>query len=165
MKLEHTNTEQMDMGQMLEEAYEQEQSFWQDVERYVMHGVPATDEKGHWVEIRVRVRPSQLDLITGLREKHPAGLYKSQADLIRSLLSTGCKTHLEFFKKRKSTQWGELVKILEALNILGRQHRLQELKTDVQKAMSMTVNGSSTPEEKSKVVDLLGQMEKKIIHL
>jgi hypothetical protein len=35
----------------------------------------------------------------------------------------------------------------------------------VQKAMSMTVNGSSTPEEKSKVVDLLGQMEKKIVHL
>ena len=60
---------------------------------------------------------------------------------------------------------GELEKILEALNILGRQHRLQELKTDVQKAMSMTVNGSSTPEEKSKVVDLLGQMEKKIVHL
>ena len=162
MKLEDKKTETTDLMQLLEELYEQEVNFWREVESYVIHGVPAADEKGHWVEIRIRVRPSQMDLITGLREKYPPGMFKSQADLIRSLIATGCKTHFEFFKRKKSAQWGELEEILTALNVLGRQHRLQELKTDVQKAMRLTVNGAASPEEKAAVVELLASLERKV---
>jgi hypothetical protein len=165
MKLKDLKTDSSDLHQLLEESYEQEQAFWKGIEKYIMHGVPASDEKGHWVEIRVRVRPSQLDLISAVREKHPVGMYKSQADLVRSLIATGTKTHFEFFKRKKSNRWKDLEEILAGLNILGRQHRLEELRKDVQSAISVTVNGSSSPEEKVKVIDFLKQIEKKVVDL
>lgn len=165
MKLKDTKTDSIDLNQSLEASYEQEQAFWSGIERYIMHGVPASDQKGHWVEIRVRVRPSQLDLITAVREKHSPGMYKSQAGLVRSLIATGTKTHFEFFKRKKNVQWGTLEEILNSLNILGRQHRLKELEQDVKSAMNVTINGSYGPEEKSKVVDILSQIEKKIVNL
>jgi len=165
MKLRNSETSSMELMEMLEELYQQEQEFWRDVERYVTHGVPAADEKGHWLEIRVRVRPNQMDLITALREKHPPGFYKSQADLIRALLSAGCKTHFELFKRKKSAKWGELEQILDGLNIIGKQHRLQELKTDVRKAMNAAVSSPSTPEDRAKVINLLSELDKKVNNL
>ncbi|HWU39381.1 MAG TPA: hypothetical protein VN203_17175 [Candidatus Acidoferrum sp.] len=162
MNLVDTSVESLDLMQLLEQMYEREQWFWRDIEQHVMHGAPAADEKGHWVEVRFRVRPSLIDLITAIKEKHPAGMYKSHADLLRSLLSTGCKVHFEFFKRKKSMQWGDLEEMLGWLNIIGREHRLRELKEDVRKAMKITMDGKGAPEEKIPMMEFLGKMEKKL---
>jgi hypothetical protein len=152
----------LDLMQTLEECYEDEQKFWKKAEDYILHGVPGSDERGHWLEIRVRVRPSQIDLIGAVRDKHPPGMYKSQADLIRSLIAAGTHTHFEYFKRKKSMKWEELEEILISLNILGKKHRLEELRRDVKKAMNIAVNGSNDPAEKSKVIDILSKLDKKI---
>ena len=165
MKLKDTGKKYVDVLEDLEEAYEQEQEFWRNVEKYILHGVKGKDEKGHWVEIRCRVRPIQMDLITAVREKHPPGKYKSQAQLVRSLLSTGTYTHFEYFKRTKSMKFKAEEEILTSLNVLGRKHRLDELRKDIRKAMNITVNGSDSSEEKSKVIDLLGKIEQKIANL
>jgi hypothetical protein len=166
MRLKDTNQDSIDLLQEeLEHLKEQDEKFWQDIEKFIIHSVPGSDKKGHWVEVRVRVRPSQLDLITAVREKHPPRMYKSQAELVRSLIASGTKCHFEFFKRKKSKRWKELEEILTNLNILGRQHRLQELKQDVKNAMNDLVNGSYGPDEKAKVIDLLSQYEKKLSSL
>ncbi len=165
MELKETGENTLDIEKALHEAYERDQAFWDEIQKLVMYGVSASDERGHWVEIRVRVRPSQLDMITGVREKHPPGLYKSQADLVRSIIAAGTKTHFEFFKRKKGYSWNELEEILISLNILGRQQRLQELRTDVQRAMNDVVNGPGTVSDKANIVDLLNKIEQKIAHL
>jgi len=77
-------------------------------------------------------------------------------------LSTGCKVHFEFFKRKKSMQWGDLEEMLGWLNIIGREHRLRELKEDVRKAMKITMDGKGAPEEKIPMMEFLGKMEKKL---
>src|SRR5512136_2081082 len=82
--------------------------FWESIRELARYGVPAYDKKGHWTEIRIRVRPMQVDMVAAVREKMPENWFKNQASLYRSIIAVGCKTLLRALGM-ESGEWNDIL--------------------------------------------------------
>ena len=153
MKLEPEEIESLDLTQQSDDE------FWQSLRDLMRYGIPAYDGKGHSVDVRVKVRPLQIDMIGAIREKCPDGWYKSQAALIRSIIAIGCKV---FFKmlSQEDSQW---VEVLNGLNKIAKKQRLDEFKRETESLKNSVVNGGLQPEEKVKMLSTIDDLEKTVL--
>ena len=133
-----------------------DKEFWADVRKLMRYGIPAYDGKGHYVDLRIKVRPLQTDMISAIREKCPDGWYKSQAALCRSIIAVGCKVFLKVLGKedKQISQW---IEVLTGLNEIAKKQRLDEFKREVEDLRGSIVKGNLQPEEK---LDLLNTVDK-----
>jgi hypothetical protein len=162
MKLENHDGDIFDLTEAELQLLKREQEkFWQSIQELVRYGVPAYDKKGHWTEVRVRVRPMQIDMVGAVREKMPDGWFKSQASLYRSIIAVGCKTMLKFLAMEK-TQWDE---ILMGLNKIAKKQRLDEFKEEMSILKNDIANGNMDPSEKVKVIDIVSRLERKVMQM
>ena len=142
------------------EAIRQEgEDFWGSVRELLRYGIPSRDQRGHWSELRVKIRPIQADIIAGIRERMPEGWYKNQGSLYRSIIAVGCKAIFKFLDNEKS-QWHE---VLVGLGQISKQQRLEEFQVDMKNLKGKILSGSMPPNEKVKVVDLISRLEKKVV--
>ena len=142
------------------EAIRQEgEDFWRSVRDLLRYGIPSSDQRGHWSELRVKIRPIQADIIAGIRERMPEGWYKNQGSLYRSIIAVGCKAIFKFLDHEKS-QWHE---VLVGLGQISKQQRLEEFQEDMKNLKGKILNGSMPSNEKVKVVDLISRLEKKVV--
>ena len=158
-KSEEQEVESIDLLDLATEQMENDEEFWNSIRNLARFGVPAYDKKGHWTEIRVRVRPLQRDMIGAIREKLPDNWYKSQAQLYRSIIAVGCKTFLKLLNMGDDN-WLE---VLEGLNKIARQNRMEEFKAEMSTLKQDIVKGTLNSEEKVKVIDLVEKLEKRVL--
>jgi hypothetical protein len=161
MKLEKIEGASMDlMQEELEFIKKSDGEFWQGVQELMRYGVPAYDQQGHWAEIRMKVRPLQVDMIAAVKEKMPEGWFKNNAALHRSIIAVGCKVILRLMNMEK----GEWTEILDGLNQMAKKVRLEEFKKDIAALRGNIIDCTTiSPQEKVKVVDLMTKLEKKIL--
>src|SRR5512139_2628145 len=145
MKLKNENIEFLDLKEQSDEE------FWQSLRDLMRYGIPAYDGKGHYVDLRVKVRPLQIDMISAIREKMPDGWYKSQAALVRALIAIGCKVAFKVLKQEDS-EWGD---VLNGLNRIAKQHRLDEFKRDTEALKDSIVKGDLKPQEKLRLLNTI----------
>jgi hypothetical protein len=158
-KQQEQKEEGMDLLDLATEQIENDEEFWKSIRELARYGVPAYDKKGHWTEIRVRVRPLQRDMVGAIKEKLPDNWYKNQAHLYRSILAVGCKTFLKLLNMEEDN-W---MKVLEGLNKIARQSRMEEFKAEMNTLKQDIINGSISSEEKVRVIDLVDKLEKRIL--
>lgn len=162
MKLTEFEGKSMDLPQEeLECMKQQDDEFWGSIRELIRYGVPSYDKNGHWAEIRVRVRPLQLDMISAIKEKMPEGWFKNSASLYRSIVAVGCKTILRTINMER-TEWDE---ILESLNHIAKKTRKEKFKEEVSSLRSDIAGSAMPTHEKVKIVDLVTKLEKRIMGL
>jgi len=161
MELKEHEGDSIDLlEQELEQMSPAEQQFWHRIQELARYGVPAHDKQGHWAEIRVKVRPLQVDMIAAVKEKMPEGWFKNNAALHRSIIAVGCKVILRLVNMEK----GEWHEILDGLNQMAKKARLEEFKKDMATLRGNIIDCSTIPpQEKVKVVDLMTKLEKKFL--
>jgi len=161
MKLKEVEGASMELVQEeLEYIKKSDEEFWQGVRELMRYGVPAYDQQGHWAEIRMKVRPLQVDMISAVREKMPEGWFKNMASLHRSIMAVGCKVILRLMSMEK----GEWHEILDGLNQMAKKARLEEFKNDMANLRGNIIDCSTmAPQEKVKVVDLMAKLEKRFM--
>jgi len=135
------------------------EDFWGSIRDLLRYGIPSSDQRGHWTELRIKVRPIQADIIAGIRERMPEGWFKNQGSLYRSIVAVGCKTIFKFLDSEK----GEWHEVLTGLGQISRQQRLEEFHEDMKNLKGKILNGSAPSNEKMKVVDLISRLEKKVV--
>jgi hypothetical protein len=127
-------------------------------------GIPTTDRFGHSGVIKFKVRPIQIDIITGLKERMPDGWFSNQSQLFRGIMAAGCFTLIKLLKEDEQLNRREQVReyegILESLNKIQKAARLNDLKEEIQEWELRVLR--SRMEDKSKVVNLLDEWKKKI---
>lgn len=136
----------------------EDNEFWEDIHSLMKYGIPAYDGKGHFMELRIKVRPMQMDMISAIRERSPDGWFKSQAALCRSILAVGAKVYLKVLGKEKSEWYG----VLMGLNQIAKRQRLDEFKNDVESLINDITKGSISPREKVKIIDTITKLEEKM---
>ncbi len=166
MRIGESETQSMDIATNSSESVPEsvigdDPKFWESVQRLLRYGVPAYDKKGHWTEIRIRIRPMQVDLIGAVKEKMPDNWYKSMASFYRSLIAIGCKTALKYLEM-DTGEWNE---VLTGLNEIAKKERLQEFKEEVACLRNNIANGTISTEEKIKAIDLIGKLERRIMEM
>ena len=163
MKLNEHEVHGLDLAvEELDCVKQQDEEFWRGIRELVRYGVPAYDQRGHWAEIRMKVRPLQVDMIAAVREKMPEGWFKTMASLHRSILAVGCKVILRLVDKDVK-EWHE---ILDGLNQMAKKVRLEEFKKDMVNLRGNIVEQSTmTAEEKVRVADFVAYMEKRLLEL
>ena len=128
MKLKETQNTSIDLAQEeLESMKQADEEFWKGIREMMRYGVPAYDQRGHWAEIRMKVRPLQVDMISAVREKMPEGWFKNMASLHRAIMAVGCKVILRLMSMEKE-EWHE---ILNGLNQMAKKIRLEEFRKDM----------------------------------
>lgn len=132
------------------------EKFWSDIGNFLQFGIPAHDKRGHSAEVRFRVRPVQLDIIGKVREQMPEGLFKTNAALYRSLLVVGCKCALEYLK-RSHHATDDIGDLIEGLNRLSKQIRLDELEKDIEQAQRDILRSNIS--DRGNIVLLLDKMK------
>ena len=161
MELKEHEGDGIDLSQGDPEYVRQaDEQFWQSIRELTRYGVPAHDTQGHWAEIRLKVRPLQVDMIAAVKEKMPEGWFKNNAALHRSIIAVGCKVILRLVNM-ETGEWNE---ILDGLNHMAKKVRLEEFKKDMATLRGNIIDCSTIPpQEKVKVVDLMTKLEKKIL--
>ena len=163
MKLKDMQKGSIDLVQEeLDYLKQADEEFWQSIRDLICYGVPAYDKKGHWTEIRMKVRPLQVDMIGAVREKMPEGWFKNTASLNRAIMAVGCKVVLRLL----SNEPGEWHKILEGLNKVAKRVRLEEFKKEMA-SLKGNIIGCDTmpPAEKIRMIDHLEDTERKFMGL
>ncbi len=160
MKLKETQKDSIDLVQEELDCIKQaDEEFWQDIRELIRYGVPSHDQQGHWSEIRMKVRPLQMDMIAAVREKMPEGWFKNMASLNRAIMAVGCKVVLRLMSMEK----GEWHQILDGLNKMAKVARLEEFKKDMDSLRGNIIScGTMLPEEKVKMVEQLEDMERRL---
>jgi len=163
MKLKETQKASIDLVQEeLDSIKEANEEFWHSIQELIRYGVPGHDQKGHWAEIRMKVRPLQTDLIGAVKEKMPEGWFKNMASLNRAIMAVGCKVVLRLMSMHK----GEWHEILDGLNKMAKKARLEEFKNDMAILRGNIIEcNKMAPEEKLRLVEQLGGMEKRFMEL
>jgi hypothetical protein len=161
MKLKEVEGTSIELAhEELESMKKSDEQFWQSIRELMRYGVPAYDLQGHWSEIRMKVRPLQVDMIAAVKEKMPEGWFKNMASLHRSIMAVGCKMVLRLMDMEK----GEWHEILDGLNQIAKKARLEEFKKDMATLRGNIIDCNTIPpQEKVKVVDLMAKLEKKIL--
>ncbi len=163
MKIKKERIHSMDLvSEELEAIKAEGEDFWRSVQDLLRYGIPSCDQKGHNVDFRVKIRPIQADIIAGIRERLPEGWFKNNGSLFRSIIAIGCKTIFKFLEN-KAGEWDEWVEVLNGLNMISKQQRLNEFHDDVKNLKSKVLAASISSAEKVKVVDLLSRLEKKMM--
>lgn len=153
----------MKIKQTAEKFNFEEEKFWNEVGNYLRYGLPAHDKRGHCSEIRFRVRPFQLDIIGGIREKMPEGWYKNRTFLVRGLLAVGCKCALEYLKRNKDSDKKEIEKIdgwLKDMNRISTYTRLDDFKKDLIELEKSILKGHR--EDKAELINLIDMIREKV---
>lgn len=132
------------------------EEFWQSIQELMRYGVPAYDQRGHWAEIRIKVRPLQVDMIAAIREKMPGGWFKHMTSLHRAIIAVGCKVFLHLVDQEK----GEWHEILDGLNEMAKKVRLEEFKKEMASLRGNIIDcGTMPPQEKLQIIQQLDGME------
>ncbi len=153
MKLKQEEVDFMDL------THQSDEEFWQSLRDLMRFGVPAYDGKGHFADLRVKVRPLQIDMISAIREKMPDGWFKNQAALIRVLIAIGCKVAFKMLNQ-KDSEWAD---ILDGLNKIAKQHRLDEFKRDMEALKDSVIKDSIEPQEKLRLIKTIDTLEKSFV--
>ena len=162
MKLESQKDKSIDLvSEELEFLKQSEQEFWNSMRDYLHYGVPACDQKGHWMEIRTRVRPIQIDLISHIKEKLPEGWFKNQGSLYRSIIAVGCKSIFKILELDKS-EWND---ILCQLNLMAKVQRKEEFRQESSLLKAKILNSSVPLKEKNEQINLICRLEEKFDRL
>jgi hypothetical protein len=149
------------VSEELEFIKREDSEFWVDIRGLMKYGIPAYDGKGHFIELRIKVRPMQMDMISAIRERTPDGWFKSQAALCRSILAVGCKVYLKALGDEKSKWHG----VLMGLNQLAKKQRLDEFRNDVESLITDITKGSMPPHEKVKIIDTITELRDKMFEM
>ena len=163
MKLNESRKETLDLVQEeLDCIKHADEEFWQSIRELIRYGVPGHDQQGHWAEIRIKVRPLQMDMIAAVREKMPEGWFKNTASLNRGIMAVGCKVVLRLM----TTEKGEWHDVLDGLNMLAKKLRLEEFKKDMATLRGNIVEcNKMTAEEKVKIAEVMTKLEQRFISL
>ena len=160
MKFEKFDKEWFDLkDEELEFLKKDDEEFHQDMVNLMRFGIPAYDKNGHFADLRFKVRPMQVDLISSIREKCPEGWFKNQASLCRSIMAVGCKVYLKVL----GLQGSEFDRILMGLNSIAKKQRLEEFKRDVESLRADITKGSMPPEEKLRIIEAINTFEEKML--
>jgi len=149
-----------------EQEHQKQQEFWDKVQEFLRYGVPSTDKKGHRSELRICVRPFQVDIINSIREKMPDGWFKSQASLVRSLIAVGCFVSLNYLEEKYSSRgcvdvdWKE---ILGSLNRISKTQRLKEFVIETRVLENDIANLDIDTSEKVKTIDNIRKLRKNFL--
>ncbi len=160
MKLKHQEIESITLKED-QESLSEDTPFWDSIRSLLRYGVPAYDKRGHWTEIRIRVRPMQVDMIAAVREKVPENWFKTQASLYRSIIAVGCKTLLKFLDMDKG-EWND---VLMGLNQIAKQTRLQDFKEEMAVLKNDITKGNMSTQEKVKIIERVTHLERKIMDM
>ena len=162
MKLERQGIDSITLKEeQTQESLAGDTLFWDSIRSLVRYGVPAYDKRGHWTEIRIRVRPMQVDMIAAVREKVPENWFKTQASLYRSIVAVGCRTLLKFLDMDKG-EWND---VLMGLNQIAKQKRLEEFKEEMTVLKNDIAKGTMSMQEKVKVIERVTYLERKIMEM
>jgi len=115
---------------------------------YIRNGVPASDKKyGHHVKLQTKCIPVQADILESIREKAPAGYWKNQSELLRSIIAVGCYVTLRFLNHGEEIKsMAKDFKLLEIINLINRQTREGELEEEARRAIFSTNTSSFNKE-------------------
>jgi hypothetical protein len=163
MKLKETQKASIDLVQEeLDSIKQADEEFWQSIRELIRYGVPGHDQQGHWAEIRMKVRPLQMDMIAAVREKMPEGWFKNTASLNRAIMAVGCKVLLRLM----STEKGEWHDVLDGLNLLAKKLRLEEFKKDMASLRGNIIEcNTMNAQEKVKVADIMAKLEQRFMSM
>jgi hypothetical protein len=104
---------------------------------YIRNGVPASDKKyGHHVRLQTKVIPIQADILESIREKAPAGYWKNQSELLRSVIAVGCYVTLRYLNHAEDIKpMAKDFQLLDIINMIAKQTREGELEIEARKAI------------------------------
>ena len=159
MKLERQGIDSITLKEeQTQESLGEDAPFWDSIRSLVRYGVPAYDKRGHWTEIRIRVRPMQVDMIAAVREKVPENWFKTQASLYRSIVAVGCRTLLKFLDMDKG-EWND---VLMGLNQIAKLNRLEDFKQEMAGLKNDLANGPIPAQERVNLIELVSKLEQKL---
>ena len=125
---------------------------------YFRNGVPASDARGHSAHLQMKVTPIQADVLESIRSKAPKNLWRTQSEMLRSMLSVGCLVSLQILKQGCQTLERDF-KLLELINQVEKNTREAELYADVQR--SIFEMNTQRFDMSSKVSEIENLMEKR----
>lgn len=116
---------------------------------YIRNGIATTDKNGHQAKLQVRCIPVQADILESIRSKAPKGFWKTQSDLLRSIIAVGCFVTLKFLNEAEGIRELEKeFKLLDLLNMIGKKTRENDLAAQARKvAHELNLSEEFDPEE------------------
>jgi hypothetical protein len=128
---------------------------------YIKYGVSASDSKhGHHVRLQCKVIPVQADILQSVREKAPGNYWKSQSDLLRSVISVGTYVIIKFLNEAHYIKTlKKEFQLQDIINLISRNVREGELEVEARKA----IYGINTQpfDPQAKIEELVAAMNKK----
>lgn len=132
----------------------QDEGVWDKIGRYLTYGIPAYDKKGHTTEFRFKAQRIARDMAAEIQSKMPDGYFKTQAHLYRGIFATGCVVALHWIRSRSDKDVRHLTAILDFLNMIAKEERLEEIKHELKIAkMKILEQGDSASAQRLKLLD------------
>lgn len=121
---------------------------------YLQYGVASSDKKGHCVHLQVKTTPIQGDILESIRAKVPQNYWKSQSQVLRSVISLGCYVALKILENVDGVpQLKREFLLQEVINKANKQVRVSEL-------LSEAVNTSHVSVSSENIDDALKKLQK-----
>jgi len=106
-----------------------ESEYWEETIKFIEHGVPSKDDKGHSCVLSVRVMDAQRDMVGQIKELYK---FSSPSDTLRRIIAVGCY-HLLY--RAKTEYYPELmdhietlIEIMDVQNYCARLENLENLR-------------------------------------
>lgn len=111
---------------------------------YLQYGVASSDNKGHSIHLQTKVTPVQGDILEGVRSKAPENYFKTQSQVLRSVISLGCYVALKIFENIDDIpNLKEEFQLQLLLNRVNKKKRINELFSESRRApLDLKVEGN-----------------------
>lgn len=127
---------------------------------YLQYGVAASDKRGHAIHLQTKVTPIQADILDGIKERGPKGYWKTQSQVLRSVISLGCYTALKILDKSDEiSQFKEEFQLQELINRTNKRVRRNEILTEAVRAPVGALTLDNIDEEIKRLQKLLEDSE------
>jgi len=127
---------------------------------YLQYGVASSDKKGHSVHLQVKATPIQVDILESIREKAPKGYWKSQSQVLRSVISLGCYVALKIFENMdEMPQLKKEFHLQELINRANKKVRVGELISEAAKVVSTSEVTDNVDTELRRLQKLVGELD------
>lgn len=103
---------------------------------YLRNGIATTDRNGHQAKVNFRCTPVQVDILESIKQKAPKGYWKTQSDLLRSIVAIGCFVTLKYLNSFEGiVSLEKEFKLLDLINMIAKKARENDLHAEARKTI------------------------------
>ena len=127
---------------------------------YLQYGVASSDKKGHSIHLQVKAPPIQADILESIKAKAPKDYWKTQSQVLRSVISLGCYVALKIFENMEDIpQLEKEFQLQELINRANKRVRIGELLSEAEKVPSNLRLLDDVDDELEKLRKLVGESD------